>query len=511
MTLTAPFLSALLLYLSSPGPGYYLCAWFALVPLFWMCQQTEPVKSSLLGFLSGFFYYTLMLRWVTISLENYGHLPWWISWPAMLLLAAYMGLYLAIFCWIISCWLKRYTLIWVAPVIWISLDFLRGFMFSGFPWQDLGYSQYSNPLLIQVADLVGYYGVTFLIVLVNTVIFSLLAGFAPFFNIDSLRSNHTYPFRQSALALMLISSALVYSFHQNNHYLSVGKQSGITTAIIQGSIDQEKKWRSGTACKTIDKYIDLSRQAAEKSGLDLMIWPETAIPFLYPENFLMKKVIRETVNKGAYSLLTGIPSYTNNGGKINYYNSALLIRSGLQLSFYHKQHLVPFGEYIPFKEKLKLPGPLVQSIGNFSAGESSAPLPAGQAKLGIMICFESIFPELARKEVASGADLLINITNDAWFGYSGAPVQHMAMAVFRAVENRRSLARAANTGISCFISPAGHIKQKTPLFKPLFIRTELPLLQKRTVYNLYGYLFPLICLVLSGIILFFLATNRVHR
>ncbi|MFP3983976.1 MAG: apolipoprotein N-acyltransferase [Desulfurivibrionaceae bacterium] len=506
-SLLAVLLSSLLLYLSSPGPGYHFCAWFGLVPLLIVCRQSEPGKSSLLGFFTGLIYYTLLLRWVTISLEHYGHLPWWLSWIALILLAAYMSLYLSLFSWIISYGLKRVRLFWLVPVLWISLDFIRSFLFSGFPWQDLGYGQYSNTMLIQVADLAGHYGVTFLIVLVNTVIFSFIAAFVPFSGTES-RFTLPYTLRQSVAALLLIGAALVYSFLQDSHYRSAEGQEKLSTIAVQASIDQEEKWQKGAAEQTVEKYISLSHQAAEKKEVDLMIWPETAIPFLRPENQLMKKITSETVQQGEYSLLTGMPYITFDSGGAVYYNSALLIKPDLSRFLYHKQHLVPFGEYIPFQDKFNLPGPLVQTVGNFSAGESSAPLPAGRGRLGILICFESIFPELARKEVDSGANLLVNITNDAWFGYSDAPVQHLSMAVFRAVENRRSLARAANTGISCFISAAGQIKQATPLFEPCFVAAELPLLEKKSFYNLYGWLFPHICLLLSVIAIFLLKKRK---
>lgn len=507
-SLLAALFSSLLLYLSSPGPGYYFCAWFALVPLLIICRQSEPGKSSLLGFFTGLIYYTLLLRWVTISLEHYGNLPWWLSWIALILLAAYMSLYLSLFSWIISYCLKRLRMLWIVPVVWVSLDFIRSFLFSGFPWQDLGYTQYSNTLLIQVADLAGHYGVTFLIVLANTVIFSLIAAFTPFWGTRSRKATTPYPLRQSAVALLLIGAALVYSFIQDGNYRSAGGQERLSTVAVQASIDQEEKWRKGSAGQTVEKYLSLSQRAAQKEEVDLMIWPETAIPFLRPEDHLMEKITNETVKSGNYSLLTGMPYITFDSGEAAHFNSALLVRPDSSRSLYHKQHLVPFGEYIPFQDIFNLPGPLVQAAGDFSAGESPEPLSAGRGKPGILICFESIFPELARKEVDSGANLLVNITNDAWFGYSDAPVQHLSMAVFRAVENRRSLARAANTGISCFISAAGRIKQETPLFEPCFIGAELPLLEKKSFYNLYGWLFPHICLLLSVLVIYFMIKRR---
>jgi apolipoprotein N-acyltransferase len=193
---------------------------------------------------------------------------------------------------------------------------------------------------------------------------------------------------------------------------------------------------------------------------------------------------------------------------VRYYNSAFLFspvtampgvpRALRPAGRYDKQHLVPFGEYIPLRTILPLPGPLVETMGDFSLGNSVAPLSCGKAQLGVLICFESIFPDLARREVDAGATLLVNITNDAWFGRSSAPWQHLAMAVLRAVENRRSLARAANTGISGFIDPAGRTQKLSPLFVPYAASARLPLLTGKTVFGRFGHNLPLACLLLLG-------------
>ena len=156
---------------------------------------------------------------------------------------------------------------------------------------------------------------------------------------------------------------------------------------------------------------------------------------------------------------------------------------------------MPFGEYVPLSSYLPLPGPLVENIGNFSSGKPGKPLSCKNARIGVLICFESIFPELARSWTAAGANLLVNITNDAWFGRSSAPWQHLSMAVFRAVENRRSLARAANTGVSAVISPLGEINEISPLFQPFYLVADVPLLQAKTIFVDIGHYFGLACLL----------------
>jgi len=480
-SLVAALLSAFLLILSSPGMNLGFCAWFALVPLLYVTHINKPVRALRLGFLSGLIYYTFLLHWVTISLGNYGHLPWWLTFPALILLAAYMSLYTSLFCWLLSR-TKKINPVWTAPFFWVGLDYLRGILFTGFPWQDLGYTQFNIPEIIQVADLTGHHGVTFLLVLANS-----------FFLILVTRRQ----FLPLAYALVIFIAAGSYSFLRLDMIEKHTNASPtIATSIIQPNIEQDQKWRPENRKTAIDAHIFLSNQAVADEEIDFVIWPETAIPILGSDKMEFTEILEQTVNSHNYTLLSGIPFSTLSNGKRNIYNSAILFAPDGSREVYHKQHLVPFGEYIPLGDILPFFAPLVESVGNFSAGQISKPLEGPKAEIGVLICFESIFPELARIQVKNGANLLVNITNDAWFGRSNASIQHLAMAVFRAVENRRSLARSANTGISCFVKPTGHIIQATSLFTPCFISEQLPLIQQKTFFNHIGYLFPLLCLFL---------------
>jgi len=484
-------LSALLLWLSSPGPGLSFCAWFALVPLLAGCALVRPKKAALFGFAGGMVFYLLLIYWVVISLGTYGHLPWWLCGLALLLLSAYMGLYLALFCAACSWSMRTMAPVWSAPLLWVALDYIRGFLFSGFPWQDLGYSQFNTPLLIQASDLAGHHGITFLIVLANALGYTLIAALGK--NVNwSLKNT----LRQTVTALLLIAAASVYSFLQLKEVSrSLLSTSDYPVAVIQANIEQDQKWLPEKQRQAIETYIDLSSRAAAQQP-ELVIWPETAMPFHPPTSPLFPELLTRTVFRDGYFLLSGAPYFEEKNNDFELYNSALLARPDGSQSLYFKQHLVPFGEYIPLSDILPLPGPVVESIGNFAAGRTAQPLAAGRASLGVLICFESIFPDLARRETANGANLLVNITNDAWFGRSSASIQHLAMAVLRAVENRRSLARAANTGISCFIDPAGRISQATPLFTACSIKGSLALSDRHTFFTSFGHYFPVLCLLL---------------
>ncbi len=492
-------LSGLLLFLSAPGPfGFGPVSFIALIPLLIALRGASLRRSFLYGLLSGIIYYPLMLYWIVIVLGRYGYLPWYISVPAMLLLAFYMSLYPALFSLCLAIARRHTPLIWAAPIIWVSLDLIRSFLFSGFPWQDLGYSLYNFPILIQISDLFGHYGVTFWIVMIHVfllTIFLRLKNASPSWQSLALD-------RASLVALAVILLAGGYNISRYSHIDSQLKNKEmIDVAVLQGNIAQGQKWNIAFRDRTIEIYTELSRAVLKNHDNGIIIWPETALPFFPLESpQLDKKIAAILKNKSTY-LLTGAPHrsrpFANKSQR--YYNSAFLFApNGTIISRYDKQHLVPFGEYVPLRKILFFLGPLVETIGDFSKGFLTQPLTCRNAKIGVLICFESIFPELARQQVNKGANMLTNITNDAWFGRSSAPLQHLSMAVFRAVENRRSLARAANTGISGFITPRGTFIKQSALFEPAALSAHIPLNNEKTIFSFYGgHYFATICLFLT--------------
>ncbi|MBW2465720.1 MAG: apolipoprotein N-acyltransferase [Deltaproteobacteria bacterium] len=509
--------TGLLLFLSFPGAaGFWPLAWVALVPLLLAVRNVSPGRAARLGLLAGMVHYVSLLYWIVIVLGRYGYLPLWASVPAMLLLALYMSGYLALFCFLISrVWKQQETLaVWAGPLLWVGLDFIRSFLFSGFPWQDLAYSQYKALLLIQTADLTGHFGITFHIVLVNSVTALLLglwrenisASQAEPSAILMLRTRNAW--RYAVLPTLCILLLVMFYNFLRYHQVSrdVAKSPRMKIAVIQGNMEQDQKWSPAMRLETIDRYTELSKQAIAQgeNPPDLIVWPETALPFLVSDNPYFNRLKKQLINQEKIWLLSGAPFYEKAGGnnpgqtseKILSYNSAYVFNpEGEIAGRYDKQHLVPFGEYVPLSKILPLPGPLVENIGDFSGGRSIPPLSCQGAEIGVLICFESIFPELARDWTSGGADLLVNITNDAWFGRSSAPWQHLSMTVFRALENRRSLARSANTGVSALIDPLGRMSGVTALFQPAFLVEEVPLLQEKTVYVSFGHYFGLLCLL----------------
>jgi apolipoprotein N-acyltransferase len=509
--------SGFLLFLSFPGvAGFWPLAWVALVPLLLAIRNVSPGRAARLGLLTGMIHYVTLLYWIVIVLGRYGNLPWWISVPALLLLALYMSSYLALFCLLISSvWKQKEVLVvWIGPFLWVGLDFIRSFLFSGFPWQDLAYSQYKALFLIQTADLTGHFGITFHIVLVNCVTALLFVLWRDNRSVaqSSLAVLMTLRIRQAWFygvlpTLCLLLAVMTYNLLRYRQISEVIESSPkMKIGVVQGNIEQDQKWSPAMRFETIEIYSELSKQAIAQGheSPDLLVWPETALPFLVSDNPYLNKLKKELITKEKTWLLTGAPFYEKVEGNkslqtkkgILSYNSAYLFTPEGEISGrYDKQHLVPFGEYIPLSNYLPLPGPLVENIGNFSAGKPARPLSCQSAKIGVLICFESIFPKLARDWTSGGANLLVNITNDAWFGRSSAPWQHLSMAVLRAVENRRSLARSANTGVSTIIDPLGRMAGTSPLFQSSYLVAEASLLEEKTIFVSFGHYFGLLCLL----------------
>lgn len=496
-------LTAMLLWLGLPGGGGFWPALFvALVPLFQLCSIERGRNRFLLGFLCGFLHFLLQLYWIVIVLGRYGGLPWYFSFPACIGLAMYMASYWGCFIALAGAVRKRWDgafFLWFLPLLWVGLDWLRSFLFSGFPWMDLGYGLWQVPQLLQTADIGGHYLLTFFVILVNGYISQLLY----FSGRERLI--------QGGILLLLCVVGLGYS-----HLRSVQLEEQLSTSetvavgVVQGNIDQGEKWSPDRQRQTLDIYLQqtdgLLRQGVQPQ---LTVWPETALPF-YPARSPLFSDLIHFVRENDTTILTGSPWFIIKDemkAEIDFYNSSFLLdSSGAVGDMYFKSHLVPWGEYVPLKKFLPFIAPLVEAAGDFTPGTVVQPLRVGSIRSGVLICFESIFPDIARKWVTAGANILINLTNDAWYGRSSAPYQSMSMSVLRAVETRRSLVRSANTGISGFVDPLGRVKQSSTLFVDWAATEEVELVETFSLYVRFGFLLAPLCLVLSGIL--FLVAHR---
>ncbi len=493
--------SGLLLTAAFPAVGWSYAAWIALVFLLWAVRGLSVKQSFAAGFAAGLVHYLTLLYWLVHTMHTYGYLPVWLSVLILCLLAVYLALYPAVFAASVA-WLRPGPL-WALilfPSLWVCLEFIRNYLLTGFPWGLLGYSQYRHLSLIQMADIFGVYGVSFLVVLVNTVLF-----FALVYAKKALWRHALVPGAKILACVGILAAALLAVLHYGGQRMNavdevIAAAETENVAVVQGNISQSEKWDAAFCHSTIDTYLRLSGDMAA-AGADLIIWPETAAPFYFRyDRPMTAKLISGIQNIGVH-FLVGAPTVTLEDESVRYYNSAYMIAPDGEIQGrYDKAHLVPFGEYVPLHRFLFFIGPMVAQVGEFRAGPMGHTLQWDDVAIGVQICYEVIFPELAEAMARNRAALLVNITNDAWFGFTSAPYQHFSMAVFRAVENRRPLARAANTGISGFIDPVGRILVQTPLFEEAAIVRPVPVMANLdTIYTRYGALPVAACFVVIGI------------
>ncbi len=482
--------SAALLWLGLPGGGgLWPLLPVALVPLLHIFKYDSASTRFFWGLAAGFLHFMLQIYWIVIVLGRYGGLEWFFSYPALVLLCLYMAVYVALFVAVGGALYRRCrpgTVLWLLPLLWVGLDWCRAVFFSGFPWMDLGYGFWQTPLLIQSADLFGHYFLTFLVLLCNCLVFLFLQ-----------KPARCLTFLHLPLVLASLLFVVVYGHIRGSGLQArISEAETMTIGVVQGNIDQSRKWSPDQQQRTVDIYLDRSADLLRRSGKPaLIVWPETALPFFPQRNPLIHSLQRLALQESV-AVLTGSPWFEaqQHGDGVYYYNAAFVVdEQGEVRSRYFKSHLVPFGEYVPLKDLLFFLAPLVEAVGDFSPGTIEAPLRAGEAEAGVLICFESIFPGIAREWVNTGANLLINLTNDAWYGRTSAPQQSMAMTVFRAVETRRSLVRAANTGISGFVDPLGHVLKSSSLFIDWAASAEVPLFESVSFHSRYGYLFGPLC------------------
>jgi apolipoprotein N-acyltransferase len=512
--------SGFFLPLSFPNYDLGLLAWIALVPLHWALDGKSKQQAFWIGWLSGTIAFTGMMAWVVTTMNTYGKVPLVISYGIMLLLTAYLGLYVGLYSagavWFRSL-IPRYGL-FAVPCLWVSLELIRTYLLSGLPWGLLGYSQYRRIEVIQIADHMGVYGVSFLIVLVNVALaeslswlMPLLRGFRP----------AKLPWELVAVTALLVTLSWEYGLRTiSGAPFSGVPRSSITVGVVQPNVDQAVKWDTTYREETLARFDRLTGQLGHAT--DLVIWPEAATPFVFEREPVYQLQLIALAHRAQAPILFGSPALRFYPDRRPYLlNSAYLISpDGQLLGRYDKHHLVPFGEYIPFKSSLLFfLDKLVEGIGDFEAGPGPTiltmmPQPraaaAGTAgssprpmKFGVAICYEVIFPDLVRQFAANGAEFLVTVTNDAWFGRSAAPSQHFAMVVFRSVENHLAFARAANTGISGFIDPFGRIVEATPIFTEQAMRATMQVWRPHTFYSRHGDVFAYGCVIICALLCLF--------
>lgn len=457
----------------------------ALVPLFAASEWSAPRARLLAGLAFGAGLFGFGLHWLLPTIATFGNLPRAMALPVWLALVAVCALFPAAFVWAAgtrrapSPGPLRYLAF--LPALWLALESVRSHVLSGFPWLTLGHAQTAGPLA-GLLPLVGYEGAGLAAAVVNGAVLALWRLWA---------QGHYRRLAAGAAGLVVVLAA-----SQALHGLAWTQPNGepLRAALVQGAIPQAKKWDPDQRRATLARYRRLTLAHLDA---DLVVWPETAVPLFADRARDYLRDLDQRARARSTGLLVGIPEREWQGGEKRYYNS--LLGYGAASGHYRKRHLVPFGEYVPLAPVLGWAERYLPAGSGFAAGTSPAPLALNGHALGPTICYEDAFAREVRPTVSAGADLLVNVTNDAWFGPSIGPDQHAQLARIRALEVRRPLLRVANTGRTFAVDAWGRVTAALPRQEPGVLRVTVQPRAGTTPYTGLGP-WPAWGLALAGLL-----------
>jgi apolipoprotein N-acyltransferase len=472
-----------LLALSFPKYGHPAAAFVALVPLLvaisgWsgrggVVPGVSPRRGFTLGLITGFIHFAGTVYWTGATVSTFGGLPVIVAVIVAALLALYMAAYIAATCAAGAFLIRHLNIrgLCLFPLAWVGAEYLRGVVFGGFPWIPLGNTMVTLLPIAQLASAFGVFGLSLFVAFVNV-------GFAT----TALMAGRPRLIAASTTLAAIATVSIWGGMRLAGNELTSG--APIKIGLIQGNIAQTDKWNPARAGMILERYLQLTQQAAD-NGAQFIMWPESSTPF-YFEDDPSGTIVRRMVRQLGKPLLLGSDEFEQSEPP-RHYNSAFMLDSGgATAAVYRKIQLVPFGEYVPFQRLLFFVGPLVEAVSAFSRGTRVTMLPVEGHMVSTAICYEVTYPALAREAVRQGSEMLTTITNDAWYGESSAAFQHFEMAAMRAIEQGRYLARAANTGISGIIDPYGRILVRTSLFETAAVVGEARFVQTRTIYARVG-------------------------
>ena len=478
--------------LAFPDTDWWLLAWVWLAPALAWSAERSPRAALATGWLCGTAFFLVLLRWLDHTFRYWSAIPWPVTWLPILALAGYCGLYLGLACAVVS-WLSRRLgagpALALFPALWVAGEWVRGWLMEGFPWGLLAYSQHRVLPIIQVAEFTGAWGVSFLVASGNAALAAAVV-LGP---------------RRAAPGLLAAGLLVAASLGFGWHALGAGNREApsVQVAVIQPSVAQSLKWDPARHAEILALYERLTREAAQ-SRPALILWPETAATiFLRGDAPLLARLTRLAGDLDTAILVGSIDRRSRIRGRagpgFEFLNSAFLLTGQGITGKYDKIQLVPFGEYVPLSGVIGFVRSWAEFISEMGAGETATVFEIPGARFGTVICYEVIFPGLFRRFVAGGADFMANITNDAWFGETSGPWQHLSALPLRAVEHRVAIARAANTGVSAFVDPSGRIGPWLPLLERGALARRVPLRAGQTLYTRYGDWFAHGCLALAAV------------
>jgi apolipoprotein N-acyltransferase len=474
-------------FICFPRIGLGWAAWFALMPLIFLIREREGINTAFFGgLLAGALQAFALLIWIPGVLTQFGSIAAPLAWFLFILLALFLGVYPGLACALTAYCVSHAGRRWlfVFPFAWVAVEYLRTFSpFGGFPWLLLGYSQTDWPRVIQCADLTGVYGVSFIIAGLNT-------GLAWLWISRSRLIQRVCPL---AISVVALCGCLFYGEVSLRRWNNVPMD--FKAAILQGDIDLEEP-NSITNWKFKDGY----RRMADGLGpgyADLLLLPESPSPFSYQYDADYRETMQNLARRFSLGLVLNNVRYRETASAQGYLNTAYFVDGrGMDIGYYDKIHLVPFGEYIPWRRLFFFAETISKDVSDFQAGSEYATFSLGSHSSNAIICFEAIFPGLVRRFVHNGSQLIINLTNDRWYGDSAAPFQHLAMARWRALENRRFMLRAANSGISAVINPTGEVQAQTEILKKAVCVGSFSFLSEASFYARHGDVFAVACAIM---------------
>jgi len=493
MKTALPWIAAIkggiLVFLGYAGFDQFYLEWICLVPVLWAIRDQRPGRAFCIGWLAGIVMNIGGFYWAFQMFRQFAGAAWPLAALGLLLLAAANGIVFAAWAWATRLITRDsgWNVAWVAPVVWTALEKFWPELFPNY----LGASQYKLSLVTQIADLTGILGVTFIVVYINSTLF--------------VAREQWFGNRRSAIRQLLVCAAILVAvlIYGQVRIRAVDRQSAAAEHLSIGLIQANRgagDMHQGTESR-LSEHREMSRTLAASQPLDLIVWPESVMP--------VRLMSREgSLPSGAFGdthtpTLFGAILHLGEDSTARAYNSALLTDgAGRILGTYDKMVLVPFGEFIPFGETFPSLYSLAPFTGMFRPGESREPLPLGKYLLSVNICYEDIFPGQVRSLMRGGLDrripdVLINLTNDSWYGKTTEPIEHLALASFRSIEHRRSLVRSTNTGISAFVDPVGRIVTRSRIWTRETLVDRVPMMQGRTVYALLGDWIGWVCALLS--------------
>ena len=500
---TLAIVSGVLLALSFPKFGHPALAWIALTPLLVALSGRMSLSRAFwLGLLTGNIYLWGTLYWLSNVMTRYGEINLAGSIVINAAFISYLALYPALFAVVVRRLLIAFgaPALATVPFVWTATELGRMYVFTGFPWVLLGYSQATVLPIAQAASVVGVFGVSAIVAAVSAAVTGIVVARA---------------WRPAALVLTGVLLLAVWGNVRARTAALTREGQPIRVGIVQPNTLEEDVETPGRAPAILQRDLSLTREALAKQ-VSLVIWPESGLsPYTIEDYPDVSRAIRETARQAGVPILVGSDQYQwkSDGTRREVeksFNAAFMIRAdGTTGAVYRKIHLVPWGEYVPLKDWLTFVGPLVRAIGRgFDAGDTTTLLPVGQHPISTAICYEIIYPDLVRRFVLQGTELLTTITNDSWFGATSAPYQHFEQASMRSIEEGRYLVRSANTGISGIVDPYGHVLARTDIFHSAVVVGEARLLRATTIYTRTGDVFAYASVVATAAMLLMARSRR---